>query len=329
MKGSVFFSGLMLQCVFFLICSGLFASGNKEETTETKPVNPEFVFCITALDTSSLPPSMQTVGESVVMSFVNALLGLDYRFRGEEEAGYYRDLAWARSRNETARALQAKRNERDLLIYRGEPAWRYERSLKTVDEAIIKLQADFSAADSLVPLVNMKPVIVLTKENLDGVYPEPPKPGDERLFCAAQKADAFLTVGLSEYHQRLYLQIGVYTLYNNTYSFEDSILFSSEDFSNAMEEISYRLAAEVSGVLPSAILVQATPPQAITTVKGAYVRGGEVFTLLPGDVEIEVRADNYVPSVFPLELNAGELAEINIELTPLGFIDFIFIMTPS
>lgn len=308
---------------FFRAGPFLFASGGSEEPA-SQPVNTQFVFCVTALDISALPVSRQVTGDTVVRSLADALVNLSYRFRGEKETAYYRDYAWTKSRAAAAKALAAKRSERDLLVFRGDPSWKYQKNLKATDDAIVALEQNLADIDALPPVVEEKPAFSLTDGNNDGTYPAAPKSGGEYRFCTDQKADAFLTGSLSEYHGRLYLAIKVYTLYTHSYSYEDSVLFSSEDLNAAMDEISVRLAAAVADTLPSSVIVHASPPDALILVDGSHAGRGELERniLSPGEVEVDVRADNHVPVSIPLELNAGELAEVFIDLTPLGLSAF-------
>jgi len=311
-----------LSIIIFSVSPGLYAFGKKQIESETEPVNTEYVFCITSLDTSALPPARQAIGDTVVKILANSFNNLDFRFRGEAEAAFYREQDWARSRAAAARLLQTRRNERDLLLYRGDPAWKYRKSLKAVNEQIQKLEEELASIDASTPNVEKKPEIRLTDGNINGIYPMAPDPGGEYLFCIGQNSDAFLTGSLSEYHQRLYLELSIYTLHTGSYSYVDSVLFSSDDFSEAMDEVAIRLAVAVSDILPAGILVQVTPQDAIASIDGSFAASGEYITHSPGDVEIAVRADNYVPLVFPLTLNPGELAELFINLTPLGYSSF-------
>ena len=318
------FHKLLYLLVFLSASSGLFAAGKKEEPADPVPVNAEWVLCVTSPDVSALDLAWQITGTTVTKSLAASLSSLDFRLRGEDESAYYRDYAWAKSRSEAAKALAAKRNERDLLIYRGDPSWKYRKNLKALDSAIATLEENLAKIDALAPAVEGKPVFRLCAANLGGSYPEAPEPGNEYRFCTEQKADAFLTGTLSEYHGRIYLSIRMYTLFSRSYTFGDEILFSSEDLTDAMDEISLRLAAAVSETLPSAILVHASPENAMVLVDSALVGLGEteLRTYPPGNVDLAVRADNYVPSSFPLELKPGELAELYINLTPLGAMAF-------
>ena len=116
----------------------------------------------------------------------------------------------------------------------------------------------------------------------------------------------------------------MYTLYTRSFSYEDVILFSSEDLGNAIDEIAFRLTAAVAGTLPSGIIVNANPPDSMVSVDGAFAGRGEMdmYAHSPGEAEIAVRADNHVPASFTLDLKDGELAEVFIELTPFGHTAF-------
>jgi len=314
----------MKNCLFCLllivITAGLSAFGRKQVEEEIEPINSEWTLCITAFDASSMSPSWQTAGDTVARSFASALGGLDFRFRDDKETVYYRDYAWVKSRAEAADALVKKRNERDLLIFRGDPPWKYQKDLKAAEDAILKLEEELAEIDAKVPVVEEKPVFTLTQQNLNGVFPLPPEPGMEYRFCTEEKVDAFLAGSLSEYYGRIFLDIKMYTRYTTSYSYENSILFSAEDFNMAVDEITDHLAAVVSVVYPSAILVRSSPSDAMVLIDGIYAGQGEVElrTRSPGEAEITVYADSHLPATIPLELNSGELAELIIELSPLG-----------
>ena len=301
--------------------SSLFAFGRKE-APEEEEINTEWVLCITAIDSSTLPLTRQLMGDTVSRTLADTLSNLNFRLRGDEEYGYYRDYAWARSRSQAARALETKRNERDLLIYRGDPSWRYRRNLKTVDEAILELEEEMARIDGLVPAVEGKPVFMLSEENIKGNFPQPPKPGEEFRFSTSHKADAFLAGSVSEYHGRIFLDLRMYTLYSRSYSFEYSVLFSSNDFNDVLEEVSSRLALAVSESLSAGILVRAVPDDAMLLINERYADLGIVHALPPGMAEISLRADNHSPFTVPLELNPAELAELFIDLSPFALSSF-------
>ena len=320
----VCFRKLLHALLFIFLSAGIFAFGKKEAPQAPAPVNTQWVLCITEMDVSSLTLPRQITGATVLRSLAASLSNLDFRLRGEDESDYYRDYAWAKSRSTAAKLLAEKRDERDLLLYKGDPSWKYRKNLKALDAAIAAFEEELAIIDDLAPAVEAKPAFRLVNANQNGNYPLPPKPGREFRFCTEQNADAFLTGTLSEYHGRIYLSIRMYTLYSRSYSYEDEILFSSEDLNEAMDEITIRLAAAVSETVPSAVLVHAAPENAMVLVDSALLGLGEtgVKTYSPGNVEVAAVADNYKPISFPLELKSGELAELYINLTPLGTMAF-------
>jgi len=314
---------LFLALLFFAMLNSLFASGKKQKE-EKKPVNAQWTLCITAFDVSNISLAWQTAGDTVTRSIAAALQNLDFRFRGEEESAYYRDYAWAKNRVTAMDALVKKRNERDALLFKGDPLWKYEKDLKTIDDAIVKLEESVAAVEKQAPLVEGKPVFALSEKNLKGTFPPPPSPGAEYRFCTAEKADAILSGSLSEYYGRIFLELKMYTRHTNSYSYKNSILFSTEDLNKAIAEISDHLAQAVSDTFPSAILVRSNPANAMVTIDGIFAGQGETAqrTHSPGKAEIAITADNYATVSVPLELNPGELAELSVDLAPRGVTAF-------
>jgi hypothetical protein len=314
----------MKKRLFFIVLvfltAELFAFGRKQAEEEKAPLNPEWTFCITAFDTSAMSPSWQTAGDTVTRNLVGVMQNLSFRLRGDEESSYYSDYALARSVSQAADALARKRNERDLLIFRGDPAWKYRNDLKAIDAAILQLEEELLKAEASVPRVEGLPVFILSEKNREGTFPRPPEAGYENRFCTSEKVDAFLTGRLSEYYGRIYLETKLYTRYTGSYSYEDRVLFSSEDFNQALVEISDRIAARISEIVPSAILVRTNPSNAMILLDGAYLGQGEVEVRShsPGLTELAVHAGNHAPISIPLELKPGEMAEVLIDLSPLG-----------
>ena len=329
-KGSVC-SIIFLLFVFFAAAPSLFAFGRGEEEAAPARVNPEYTLLITEFDVSGLPLARQLMAETVMRNLANSLDNIEFRLRGEDEIAHHRYYAWENSRVVAARALQTRRNERDLLLFRGEPGWRYRRNLRTIDEIIAGLEQQLQDINARAPVVEERPVFRLSERNRDGVFPPPPNPGEEFQFGTAQRADALLMGRLSEFHGRIYLETRVFTLHSRSFSYEYSILFSSMDLIMAMDEIANNLITAVSGLRPSGVIVHATPSDAMILIDGSLVGRGdmEMHTHFPGMVEVEVRAANHAPAIFPLELNPGELAEVFIDLTPLSISAFEVVVPDS
>jgi hypothetical protein len=309
---------VIASLLFFALGTELFALGKKETEKPKEPIDKTWILCITEFDSSTMSPSWQTAGDTVTRSLAGALQNLDFRFRQDEETAYYGSYALAKSTSQAADNIAKKRAERDLLIFRGDPEWKYQRDLKTVETAILKLEEDMAKVEP--PLVEEKPAFAISEKNKNGTFPPPPKAGRENRFCTDEKADSFLTGSLSEYYGRIYLELRMYNRYSASYAFVDNILFSSEDFSQAISEVSQRLSAAVSVLLPSAVIVHAIPPESMILLDGSYIGQGEIGmrSHSPGSAEIAVHADNHEGIFLPLELNPGELAELFIDLTPLG-----------
>jgi hypothetical protein len=315
--------GRLIKALLLLSAfSQAFASGKTEAAPE--PLNKEWTLCITAFDVSGLPPSRQILGEVLVREISESLKNVERRFRSGTEAGYYKDYAWSKSRAEAAKALQAKRTERDMLIFRGEPDWRYRKNLKAAEDQILDLEAKLKEIEAAVPEVSGEPVFKLSDANNSGAPPAPPKEGGEYRFCASQKADALLTGKVSEFYGRIFVSLKMFTLYTRSYSWEDSIIFSSEDLNEAVDELSGRLVAAVSETLPAVIAVHAEPEDAMVLINGTFAGLGEVSPRerSPGKAEIEAFAENRVPAKVDTELNAGEMTEVFIDLPPLSLSAF-------
>jgi hypothetical protein len=186
-----------------------------------------------------------------------------------------------------------------------------------LEEALRKIEAEE-------PSVEGKPLFKFTDGNKSGTWPAPPGPGGEYRFCNSQKVDAFITGSLSEYHGRLYLKLTMYTLYSRSWSWEDSSIFSSEDIQTAMEEISDSLAAAVSGIRPGVLVVRAEPPDSMVIINNIYAGTGMATysDYSPGETEVAIYSENRQSSLFPVELNSGELAELYINLAPVSLSAF-------
>jgi hypothetical protein len=310
----------LVLAVFVLFPYGAFGKGKAESAARPEPINTEWVFCVTALDVSALPPSRRIIGEVLQAKLVDSLKAVDYRLRIFPEYTFYEGSAWSKARLEAGKKLAAKREQRDLLLYKGASKWSYRRDLETINKEILQLEADFKKAEALIPEIGTKPVFKLTGENQQGVFPAAPGPGKEKRFCKSQNSDAFLSGKVSEFHGRLYVALRLYALYTDSYVYEDSDIFSPDDLNMAAEQIAGRLTAVIAGTEPAAIQVTAAPENAMVLINNSYAGRGktEILERSPGHAEVSVYAENHSPQTLSVELAAGELAELSMQLTPLA-----------
>lgn len=310
----------LLFMVYGLLSGALHGWGKSDEEPKPEPRNPEWVLAVTDFDVSALPPARQLAGNVVMKQLVEALNAIAYRIRVSPEYAYYEEYAWSKDRAIAAKALGDKRQDRDKLIFQGEPEWKYRKKLKSLDEEIQKLEEALRKVEQEAPSITEQPVFKCTQDNAAGIFPPPPKTGEEYRFCAAQKADAFLAGNLSEFHGRLYVQVRLYTRYTQSFPYEDGVVFSIEDIQRGVAELAGRLSAVVSGAEPAGIRIRGSPADALILIDGGFAGRGEAGPIEhpPGTVTVEGLADNHQPSSAPLELNPGELAELYLNLQPLS-----------
>jgi hypothetical protein len=297
----------------------VFGRGSEEE--ERVYEYGEWILCITEFDVSAMSPSRRIAGEVIVRNLVESLNTVDRRIRVSREYAWYEDYSWTQKRQAAAKALADKRGERDALLYKGDPSWRYRRALGTIDDEIRELEKKLREAERNAPLVVAEPVLKTTEGNTGGTFPPPPAAGEEYAFCRKEKADAFLAGSVAEFHNRLYVKLRLYTMYTGSWVYEDDILFSQEDMNDASGELSGRLAAAVSGSAAAYVAVSTEPEDAMVLINGAYAGRGRIPPRehIPGPVTVGVSAEGHEPMTAELELEAGETAEITASLQPLGF----------
>jgi hypothetical protein len=308
-----------LILVFCLLPSLVFGRAKVEEAEKT-PQNNEWILCVTNFDMTALPPNYRIAGEVVNRNLVNTITAVEHRARVSKEYAYYEGYAWAQARIAAAKALAAKRNERDLLLYRGEPEWRYRRSLKTIDDDIIKLEETLAKTEAEKPLITEEPVFNFTGGNISGTFPEAPPEGGEYQFCRNQKADAFLAGKIIELYGRMYISLRLYAVYTRSFIYEDNIIFSPDDADDAVKEVAGRLIAVLAGSKPAAITIRVEPEDTLVLINQKFAGRGEIAVreYPPGKVTVALSAENHAPQTIETELFAGELTEIETTLAPLG-----------
>ncbi|MDR0487308.1 MAG: hypothetical protein LBG91_03575 [Treponema sp.] len=310
----------LLVILLLMTGAGLFALGKNEEA-QKKTQNDEWVLCVTDFDTSTLPEEKLSIANAIKRSLVDRLGTVNYRIRVSPEYAYYEESAWAKARSTAAKNLSAKQNERALYLYRGDSTWKYKQNLAKIDADIEKLRNTFEEINGEAPLINNEPVFSLIKDNLDSTFPQPPKAGGEYKFCLGQKADAFLAGSITDFHGRYFITLKLYTVFTNSFAWEDSIIFSPDDLESALDEIAGRLITTLSGSRPAAITVKVEPEESLVLINRSFAGRGETALTErpPGKVTITALADNYESLTVETELAPGETAEIAIRLAPLSY----------
>jgi len=314
---------ILLCSLLIAHCSLLVFAKGKTDIEEQKPINNEWLLCVTQFDYSMLQPTQRIASQVITRSLVDTLKSVSYRLRISHEYAYYEGYAWWQAVNAASKALSQKQDERSLLLFRGDPDWRYQINIKKIDADIEKLKKELEKKEAEKPLVNNEPSFNLVQANLNGTFPEPPKPGGERRFCQNQKADAFLLGSIREFHGRFFITLKLYVLYANDYVYEDDVIFSMDDTAEAVDEITGRLTAVLAGNKPAVIAVNADPPEAQVLINRNYAGKGNVEAREhpPGKVSVAVTAEGYTPELAETELVSGEVTEIDVKLSPLLFSD--------
>jgi hypothetical protein len=300
----------------------LFARGKTQSGTETEsgsPHNAEWVLCITGFDVSELSPSLRVIGDILTRNLVVSLSNMNRHIRVSGEYTYYYQYTRTTSLTAAGKSLEAKRAERDQLLFKGGSDWQYRNQLKTLDSEIKALEEKYSKTETDPLNIADDPAFKLTEENKNGTFPAPPQAGGEYFFCRTQNVDAYVEGKFSEFHGRVYLNIKLYTLHTRSFVYEDELLFSTEDTNQAVEELSGRLVAAVSGAPPAAISVKADNEDAVILLKNSFAGRGEtgVLEYPPETVDVTVFAGAHRPETAQVELQSGELTELEFNLYPL------------
>ncbi|MDR2747769.1 MAG: hypothetical protein LBB77_10035 [Treponema sp.] len=315
-----FRTALSRWLLLFLFPLPLFSFGAKEEPAP-ELLDPNWTLLITAFDTSALGETNSALGETVMLNLAMEIGKLNYRLRVSEEYTYYKSLAERQNQSAAAQVLVNKRNERDQLIYKGDPQWKYRKTVKSLDEEIKKLEEDYRKILALEVFINREPVFILARENGEGLFPQPPKEGNEYQFCKNLKIDAVITGSMSEYHGRIFVTQNLYVLYADSYIYRDSIIFSPERSVEAMDEFADRITQTIAGLPPAELKVTAMPESALVLLDRGYGGRGELEQMLPpGTVRVEAFAEDHESADMELKLEGGERTELSLNLKPLELI---------
>ena len=307
--------------VLFTLNAHLFAGGMSDD--EIKIDNNEWILCIANFETASLPENRLGVSDVIMRKLIEYINMISYRARISPEYAFYEGAAWARARSEAAGAIAAKQNERSMLVYRGDPNWRYRRNVRRTDSDLKNLRLNLEEVENNAPLINIEPVFSLTDDNLENNFPDPPIPGNEYRFCLDQKADAVLTGSIIYFHERFIVSWKLYTIYTQSVIWEDNIIFSPDDIDNAMEEITRRLFSVLSGSENAVLTVRAEPADTLVLINRAFAgRGGtQRLEYPPGTIIITASAPHHESLTFDVDLSSSEHTDIQIALLPIEYGD--------
>jgi hypothetical protein len=298
-----------------LVAQGVFGMGKQEP--EVKPINDTWTLCITAFDVSALPSSRAVLGQLSERYIMENLRSLGNRLWLSEEAAYYEQSARFKAESAAAKKLAEKQAERDKLIFAGDTNRAYMQKLKKVNAEIETLRFELDKAKADPMPITLMPVVKLTDGNLTLTFPKPPVTGLEYYFCTEQKADALLTGRLTEYLNRVYLEISLWSVYAKDVTYTDRVLFSAENISESIRELSDRLFDHISGMLPAWIKVTTTPPNAVVIIGERVTSDGDTLDFTPGTVSVTAFAEDHETFEAEVELNENEHAEMSIVLAPV------------
>jgi hypothetical protein len=307
--------GLLFLLAALVAAVGVYGKGNKEAAAP--PINDTWTLCVTNFDVSELPQPRAVLGRLVEMYIADELSAANTRLWTSEEAAYYTDAARLKTESEAAKKLAAKLTERDKLIFLGDDKWAYKQKLKKVDSDIEALRFELAKAKADAPLIATSPSVKLTEGNIAREFPVPPRAGLEYYFCASQKADAFLSGNITEYFNRISLEISLWSVYAKGVTYTDSVVFSAENVKDGVKELADRLFDYISGLLPAWIQVKTDPPNAVVIVGDRVKATNEAMDFTPGKVSVTAFAEDHETFETTVDLREGERSDVSIILAPL------------
>lgn len=316
---------LCIGFALLIVLTARLPASGKQEEKEVLTQKDEWVLCITGINTRGLPEERRQIGEVVSVTLTDGLSNVNRRARVSPEYAYYEQRAWSDQRAAAARALSEKQAERSALIYRGDPEWKYKKNLAVIDADIETLRANLYEIDNTPPLINSEPLFKLSDANFNKIYPDAPERGNEYKFCKDQKIDAFLVLSISDFHGRFLFDADLFTVYTNSFSWQDSVIFSHNDLDEAVNELTQRLLVALSGNTPAALTVRVQPEEALILVNSSFAGRGELVSreYSGGTIIIDVSAPDYERLTLETVITEGEKLNLSLSLTPVhyGFLD--------
>ena len=312
-----------LALIFLLSTGAVYAKG-KTETKDAVPSNTTWTLVITEADVSALPAARMSIGDVWDRNLYQSVRYIQFRMREDLESEYYTNAEWLKAQTTAAKAIKTKQAERDALYFKGPIDWRYKQQIKKIDIDMKKLYETFAEAEKTKPLIEKLPTFSVKDPDSNGAFAKAPKAGGEVIFCAGQKADAFITSTISLYHERIYIEIKLWSLYTKSYTYTDSVIFSMEDMNEASMEICARFVDEMTGVLPTTVRIKASPEEAVIVVGDNFAGQGEtgLISRSPGEVAITAFSAKHETIKTNVELKEGDLTDITLNLTPVPDLEF-------
>ncbi|MDR2701551.1 MAG: hypothetical protein LBB72_03890 [Spirochaetaceae bacterium] len=292
--------------LFLVLLTPLFARGKKEEQKNELQFT-EFVLCITTFDVSALPLGQQALGPILQREFVRDLMQIHHRLRSDGELLRYEEAAWTAAKRKAAAKLAAKRGERDTLLFRGYPNWKYKKELKRINKELKTLEEEYQKALEQEPIIEESPLFKLIAANTAASpsFPQPPAAGREESFLRSNNADAFLSGKFRLLYGRIYAEFRIFTR-ASSFIYEDSLIFSSEDLSRAANEIKQRFLAALINTDLIRLVLYSDPEDAWIEINGRFIKSGETLELPPGPVTIKINADEHYGITKEMELEGGK-----------------------
>ncbi|MDR2480911.1 MAG: PEGA domain-containing protein [Spirochaetaceae bacterium] len=316
--------------LFFIFSTGIMFPLGKSENKKQDILNTKWALCITQFDVSGLPPAQAAIGNVVMRKLVKHFASLEFKLRKTAEYDYYWKAAWLRSQSEMAKKIVDKQAQRDHLLYQNALNWNTKRKRNKIDKEIKELRAVFEETEIHSPSIWEKPVFSVADDNLMNNFPAAPAAGGEYYLCSDKKADGLLLGRVSIYHERILVELRLWTVWTRSVSYKDKILFSIEDIDLALDEFSAELINSISGMIPASIAVSAKPENAVIIIDDYHAGRGksEVMERTPGPVEVTVYAENYVTSTEEINLTEGEYVEAEFDLKPIP-VETVIVETTS
>jgi hypothetical protein len=307
--------------VFFLAIAGvlpLFAGAAADEVAIN---NSTWVFCVTAPNTAelapeALPASLESSVDIASRELVRQLLQINKRRRLSGEELYYRENILLAGEKAAAKAIVAKQESRDTLVFQGLPERKFKSQIKKIDGELVTLREKLDDEEQKYIVIEWEPSIILTDANKTYSFPMAPAAGGELSFCVSQKADAFLSWTMTNFFGRIDLKLRIWAIFARNWVYEDEIIFSPEDTDAAIKSISVGLVEFFSGENAAAIIVKAQPSNAIISVDGVMQGMGttELIEREPGMVFVEVSAPYHESYFEAVTLSPDTGTELSITL---------------